>query len=132
MVGQDPILSILIVTIGFVKGKSMKNPISWNKYPLPIGCDRNLSNYIWFETPNQKPIEESTIRSKVIQIQNHFRDVTERIQVQTQLKYDALHDTINWVAQSESCCWTIGTGGHRRLNALKIISLQFSFLDLDR
>jgi diguanylate cyclase (GGDEF)-like protein/PAS domain S-box-containing protein len=61
--------------------------------PIPITyrMRHKQGHYIWFETLTKPILNE---QGQVMQLQTTSRDVTERIQVQKQLQYDALHDTL--------------------------------------
>ena len=59
--------------------------------PIAYRIRQKSGHYIWFETLT-KPILDTA--GQVVQLQTTSRDVTTRIQVQNQLKYDALHDTL--------------------------------------
>lgn len=59
--------------------------------PITYRMRQRSGSYIWFETLT-KPIIDSA--GRVIQLLTTSRDVTERIQIQDQLRHDALHDTL--------------------------------------
>ncbi|MGI0484579.1 EAL domain-containing protein [Pantanalinema rosaneae CENA516] len=65
--------------------------VSGKPTPITYRICRKSGHYIWFETLT-KPIVNAT--GQIVQLQTTSRDVTARIQVQNQLKHDALHDAL--------------------------------------
>ena len=84
--------------------------------------------YIWFETL-AKPILDAT--GQTVQLQTTSRDVTERIQVQNQLKHDALHDALTGLPNRHLFMERLELAINR---AKRFDDYHFSivFLDLDR
>jgi len=85
-------------------------------------------NYIWFETLI-KPILNA--QSEVVQIQATSRDVTERIQVQEQLKYDALHDSLTGLPNRNLLIDRLALA-LQRSHQTKNHHFAVLFIDLDR
>lgn len=98
--------------------------------PIPITyrMRQKSGHYIWFETLI-KPIRDAT--GQLIQLQTTSRDVTDRVQIQTQLKYDARHDTLTGLPNRELLMERLELAIHRakRLESYHFVVL---FLDLDR
>ncbi|MEA5514109.1 EAL domain-containing protein [Nodularia sp. UHCC 0506] len=85
-------------------------------------------NYIWFETLT-KPIFDDS--GQIVQLQTTSRDVTERIQVQNQLKYDALHDRLTGLPNR--CLFMERLElAIQRANCLENYHFAVLVLDLDR
>ncbi|MDX2100606.1 MAG: EAL domain-containing protein [Leptolyngbyaceae cyanobacterium bins.59] len=104
--------------------------VAMNGKPSPITyrIRHKSGDYIWFETLT-KPITNST--GQIIQLQTTSRDVTERIQVQNQLQYDALHDALTGLPNRQLLIERLELA-IRRTQRFENYHFAVLFLDLDR
>ena len=102
--------------------------ISGKPIPITYQMRQKSGNYIWFETLTKPIIDDM---DKVIKLQTTSRDVTERIQVQTKLKYEALHDSLTGLPNRHLLIERLELAIHR---AKRFEDYHFAvlFLDLDR
>ena len=128
MIGQDPYAFFHPDDRDRICRASHEEVISGKPASATYRMRQKSGNYIWFETLT-KPIMDAT--GQVIQFQTTSRDVTERIQVQTKLKYDALHDTLTGLPNRELLMERLELAIHR---AKRLENNHFAvlFLDLDR
>ncbi|WP_414550336.1 EAL domain-containing protein [Anabaena sp. CCY 0017] len=96
--------------------------------PITYRTLQKQGNYIWFETLT-KPIVDNT--GQIVQLQTTSRDVTERIQVQNQLKHDALHDRLTGLPNRHLFIERLELA-IQRANRLENYHFAVLFLDLDR
>ncbi|MEH2211659.1 EAL domain-containing protein [Nostoc sp.] len=96
--------------------------------PITYRMLQKRGNYVWFETLT-KPILDAM--GEIVQLQTTSRDVTERIQVQNQLKYDALHDGLTGLPNRHFFMKRLELAIQR---AYRLQNYHFAvlFLDLDR
>ena len=96
--------------------------------PITYRMRQKSGNYIWFETLT-KPIVNAA--GQVVQLQTTSRDVTERVQVKNQLKYDALHDELTGLPNRNLLMKRLKLAINR---AKRLTTYHFAvlFLDLDR
>ncbi|PZU95323.1 MAG: response regulator receiver protein [Pseudanabaena sp.] len=96
--------------------------------PSTYRIRQKSGNYIWFETLT-KPIRDKN--GVIIQLQTTSRDVTERIQTQTKLAYDSLHDALTGLPNRQLLSERLELAIHRihRHDSYRFAVL---FLDLDR
>ena len=96
--------------------------------PITYRMLQKRGNYVWFETLT-KPILDAT--GEIVQLQTTSRDVTERIQVQNQLKHDALHDGLTGLPNRHFFMKRLELAIQR---AYRLENYHFAvlFLDLDR
>jgi diguanylate cyclase (GGDEF)-like protein/PAS domain S-box-containing protein len=128
MIGQDPYTFFHPDDRDRIRQEAHERATSGKPTPITYRMRQKSGNYIWFETIT-KPIRDVT--GQLIQIQTTSRDVTERIQVQTQLKYDALHDTLTGLPNRNLLMERLELAIHR---AKRLENYHFAvlFLDLDR
>ncbi len=102
--------------------------ISADNTPITYRMRQKSGNYIWFETLT-KPIVDAA--GQVIKLQTTSRDVTERIQVRNQLRYDALHDALTGLPNRNLLMKRLELAINR---AKRLENYHFAvlFLDLDR
>lgn len=128
MVGQEPSTFLHPEDCDRVYQESRAVAISGKSTPITYRMRHRSGHYIWFETLT-RPILDAA--GTIIQLQTTSRDVTERIQVQERLRYDALHDSLtglpnrNWLMERLS----LSIHQARRLDHYQYAVL---FLDLDR
>ena len=98
--------------------------------PIPITyrMRQKSGSYIWFETLTKSIVNES---GQVIQLQTTSRDVTERIEVQNKLKYDALHDSLTGLPNRHLLIERLELSIHRTKRS-RDYRFAVLFLDLDR
>ncbi|MBD2078702.1 EAL domain-containing protein [Leptolyngbya sp. FACHB-17] len=98
--------------------------------PLPVTyrIRQKSGHYIWFETLT-KPIVNA--KGEIVQLQTTSRDVTERIQVQSQLKHDALHDALTGLPNRHLLIERLELAINRA-GCLQDHCFAVLFLDLDR
>lgn len=98
--------------------------------PIPVTyrIRQKSGNYIWFETLT-KPILDAS--GQVVQLQTTSRDVTERVRVEKQLQYDALHDALTGLPNRCLLMERLELAINR---AQRLDNYHFAvlFLDLDR
>ena len=128
MMGKDPYTFFHPDDHDRIRYDVNEKVISGKPIPVTYRMRQKSGNYIWFETLT-KSITDDT--GRVIQLQTTSRDVTERIQVQTQLKYDALHDTLTGLPNRNLLMERLELAIHR---AKRLENNHFAvlFLDLDR
>ena len=128
MIGQDPYTFFHPDECDRIRQDAHKDAISGKSIPVTYQMRQKSGNYIWFETLI-KPIMNAT--GQVIQLQTTSRDVTERIQAQNKLKYDALHDTLTGLPNRNLLMERLELAIHR---AKRLENYHFAvlFLDLDR
>jgi diguanylate cyclase (GGDEF)-like protein/PAS domain S-box-containing protein len=128
MIGQDPYTFFHPDDRDRIRQEAHEKVVACKPTPITYRMRQKSGNYIWFETLT-KPIRDVT--GQVIQLQTTSRDVTDRVQVQTQLKYDSLHDTLTGLANRELLTERLELAIHR---AKRLENYHFSvlFLDLDR
>jgi diguanylate cyclase (GGDEF)-like protein/PAS domain S-box-containing protein len=128
MIGQDPYTFFHPNECDRIRQGAHKEVLSGKPTPTTYRMRQKSGNYIWFETLT-KPIMDAT--GQVIQLQTTSRDVTERIQVQTKLKYDALHDALTGLPNRNLLMERLELAIHR---AKRLENYHFAvlFLDLDR
>ncbi|QLE55832.1 EAL domain-containing protein [Nostoc sp. TCL26-01] len=96
--------------------------------PITYRMLQKSGNYIWFETLT-KPIVDGT--GQIVQLQTTSRDITERIQVQNQLKHDALHDGLTGLPNRHLFMERLELA-IQRAKRLENYHFAILFLDLDR
>jgi len=128
LIGQDPYTFFHPDDRDRIRQESHKAVLAGKPTPVTYRMRQKSGNYIWFETLT-KPIMDAT--GQLIQLQTTSRDVTDRIQVQTKLKYDALHDTLTGLPNRNLLMERLELAIHR---AKRLENYHFAvlFLDLDR
>lgn len=128
MIGQDPYTFFHPDDRDRIRQEAHKEVLSGKPTPVTYRMRQKSGNYIWFETLT-KPIMDT--KGQVIQLQTTSRDVTERIQVQTKLKYDALHDSLTGLPNRHLLIERLELAIHR---SKRFENYHFAvlFLDLDR
>jgi diguanylate cyclase (GGDEF)-like protein/PAS domain S-box-containing protein len=89
---------------------------------------RKQGQYIWFETLT-KPIRD--YGEQIVQLQTTSRDVTERIQVQNRLQYQALHDALTGLPNRSLLMERLELAIHRAERS-EHYHFAVLFMDLDR
>ena len=128
MVGQEPSTFLHPEDCDRVYQESRAVAISGKSTPITYRMRHRAGHYIWFETLT-RPILDAA--GTIIQLQTTSRDVTERIQVQERLRYDALHDSLTGLPNRNWLMERLALSIHqaRRLDHYQYAVL---FLDLDR
>ncbi len=96
--------------------------------PITYRMRQKSGQYRWFETLT-KPIMNGD--GQIIQLQTTSRDVTERIQAQEQLQYDALHDSLTGLPNRHLLMDRLDLAIYRA-QRLNCYAFAVIFLDLDR
>ncbi|PZO41185.1 MAG: response regulator receiver protein [Pseudanabaena frigida] len=111
-----------------IRQEAHMSAIEGKANPITYRMRQKSGKYIWFETLTN-PILDAM--GQVIQLQTTSRDVTERIQAQNQLEYDAFHDSLTGLPNRHLLMERLELSIHR---AKRIDSYHFAvlFLDLDR
>jgi diguanylate cyclase (GGDEF)-like protein/PAS domain S-box-containing protein len=101
-----------------------------NQQPLPVTyrIRHKSGNYVWFETLS-KPIKDAN--DQIIKLQTTSRNITERIEAQQRLRYDALHDGLTGLPNRSLLTERLELAINR---SRRFESYQYAvlFLDLDR
>ncbi len=97
--------------------------------PITYRMRQRSGQYIWFETLT-KPIVDAS--GQICQLQTTSRDITERIRVQSQLKYDALHDTLTRLPNRQLLMERLDLAISRIQGGQSDYQFAVLFLDLDR
>lgn len=111
-----------------IRHESHESAIRGNPIPITYRMRQKSGNYIWFETLTKTIIDAT---GQVVQLQTTSRDVTERIQVQTKLKYNALHDSLTGLPNRHLLIERLELAIHRS-KRLENYHFAVLFLDLDR
>ncbi len=127
LLGRDPYAFIYPEDHTIVQ-ESHDNALNLNPIPVTYRIRHKSGHYIWFETLT-KPI--MGIDNQVIRLQTTSRDVTERIEAQEKLRYDALHDQLTGLPNRSLLIerLELAINRSRRLDTYNYAVL---FLDLDR
>ncbi|UBF29012.1 EAL domain-containing protein [Kovacikia minuta CCNUW1] len=91
MLGQDPYRFFHPDDRDRIYQEAHLAAIRGKPVPITYRILHKSGHYVWFETLT-KPILNAS--GEIVQLQTTSRDVTERIQAQAQLRYDALHDEL--------------------------------------
>lgn len=128
MLGKDPYSLFHPDDRDRVYQEAHLTAISGKPKSITYRIRQKSGEYIWFETLT-KPI--LTARGEVAQLQTTSRDVTERIQVQSQLKYEALHDALTRLPNRHFLSERLELAINRA-KCLENHRFAVLFLDLDR
>jgi len=128
MLGQDPYTFFHPEDCNYIYQDAHVVVLIGKPAPITYRMRHKSGHYIWFETLT-KPIFDAT--GQVVQLQTTSRDVTERIQVQNQLKHDALHDALTGLPNRHLLMERLELAINR---AKRLEDYHFAviFLDLDR
>lgn len=91
LVGQDPYQFFHPEDRDRIRQEAHLIALSNQPKPITYRMRHKSGHYIWFETLT-KPILNA--QGETVQLQTTSRDVTQRIKVQEQLRYDAVHDAL--------------------------------------
>ncbi len=127
LLGRDPYTFIHPEDHTIVQ-ESHDHALNLNPIPVTYRICHKSGTYIWFETLT-KPI--MGMDDQVIKLQTTSRDVTERIETQEKLRYDALHDQLTGLPNRSLLIerLELAINRSRRLDTYNYAVL---FLDLDR
>lgn len=109
---------------------TLENALKTEKFtPMTYRVQRKSGDYLWFETLIKPIYDRAT--GTLSQLQTTSRDVTQRVEVQDQLKYDALHDALTGLPNRNLLMERLELAIHR---AQRVKEHYFAvlFLDLDR
>ena len=128
MLGQSPYLFFHPDDHERIRQEAHASALGGKAAPITYRMRQKSGNYIWFETLTNSIMDAT---GQVIQLQTTSRDVTERIQAQNQLKYDALHDALTGLPNRNLLIERLELSMHR---AKRGDNYHFAvlFLDLDR
>ena len=128
VIGQDPYTYFHPDDCDRIRQEGHAAAIAGKSVPITYRMRQKSGNYIWFETLTN-PIMDAT--GQVIQLQTTSRDVSDRIQVQTQLEHDTLHDALTGLPNRNLLMERLELSIHR---AKRLDNYHFAvlFLDLDR
>lgn len=128
MLGRDPTTFLHPEDRDRVRQEAQTAAIAGKSTPITYRMRHRAGHYIWFETLT-KPILNTA--GQIVQLQTTSRDVTERIQVQEQLKHEALHDTLTGLPNRHLLMERLELAIHRT-QRLEQYCFAVLFLDLDR
>ena len=128
MLGQDPYSFFHPHDCDRIRQQAHVWAMKGQIIPIIYRMRQKSGNYIWFETLTT-PLTDA--RGQIVQLQTTSRDVTKRIQVQNQLEYDALHDTLTGLPNRHLLIERLELSIQR---AKRLDNYHFAvlFLDLDR
>lgn len=128
MIGQNPYDFFHPQDCDRIREEAHQAVLIGAERPIVYRMRKKLGGYIWFETLT-KPIMDNN--GVVIGLQTTSRDVTQRIEIQKQLQYDACHDNLTGLANRNLLIERLELALKRskRLQSYKYAVL---FLDLDR
>ena len=127
MLGQDP-RSFIHADDRERVAQRLMSVVDSPPTPITYRIRHQEGHYIWFETLT-KPIRDTT--GNLVHWQTTSRDVTDRVRVQNQLEYDALHDALTCLPNRYLFLQRLelAINRSRRLGTYQFVVL---FLDLDR
>jgi diguanylate cyclase (GGDEF)-like protein/PAS domain S-box-containing protein len=128
MLGQDPCSFLHPDDRDRAEQETRAAAVDDKPIPITYRIRHKSGHYIWFETLT-KPIFDSA--GQIVQLQTTSRDVTERIQVQEQLKHDALHDALTGLPNRALLIERLELAINRA-QRLEKYDFALLFLDLDR
>jgi len=128
MLGQDPYTFIHPDDRDRIYQEVHAAAVGGKPTPITYRIRQKSGRYIWFETLT-KPIVNET--EQIVQLQTTSRDVTDRIQVQNQLKHDALHDALTGLPNRHLLMERLELAINR-VKRLEGYHFAILFLDLDR
>ena len=128
MLGQDPYSFFHPHDCDRIRQQAHVWAMKGQIIPIIYRMRQKSGNYIWFETLTT-PLTDA--RGQIVQLQTTSRDITKRIQVQNQLEYDALHDTLTGLPNRHLLIERLELSIQR---AKRLDNYHFAvlFLDLDR
>ena len=128
MLGQDPYSFFHPHDCDRIRQQAHVWAMKGQIIPIIYRMRQKSGNYIWFETLTT-PLTDA--RGQIVQLQTTSRDITKRIQVQKQLEYDALHDTLTGLPNRHLLIERLELSIQR---AKRLDNYHFAvlFLDLDR
>ncbi|WP_126148180.1 EAL domain-containing protein [Synechococcus elongatus] len=128
MVGQNPYDFFHPEDCDRIRDEAHQAVLMGAELPIVYRMRKKLGGYIWFETLT-KPIMDD--QGVVIGLQTTSRDVTQRIEIQNQLQYDACHDSLTGLANRNLLIERLELS-LKRSKRLQNYKYAVLFLDLDR
>ena len=128
LVGQDPYTLFHPEDRDRIYKESHVAALAEKPAPITYRMRQKSGNYVWFETLT-KAIVNAT--GQIVQLQTTSRNVTERVQVQNRLRYDALHDTLTGLPNRNLLMERLELAINRA-KYFKNYHFAVLFLDLDR
>ena len=128
LIGQDPYTFFHPEDCDQIFQTSHQAALIGQSIPMTYRMRKKSGDYIWLETLTT-PILDDT--GQVVRLQTTSRDVTDRVQVEQQLRYDALHDSLTELPNRHLLIDRIELA-LQRLKRYQDFQFAILFLDLDR
>jgi diguanylate cyclase (GGDEF)-like protein/PAS domain S-box-containing protein len=128
LIGEDPYTFFHPEDRDRILQTSHLAALSGQPIPMTYRMRKKSGDYIWLETLTT-PILDDT--GQIVRLQTTSRDVTDRVQVEQQLRYDALHDSLTGLPNRHLLIDRIELA-LERLKRYQDFRFAILFLDLDR
>jgi diguanylate cyclase (GGDEF)-like protein/PAS domain S-box-containing protein len=128
LIGQNPYQFFHPEDCDRIQQESHAAALSGNSRPVTYRMRHQAGHYIWFETLTKAILDT---QGQVVNLQTTSREVTERIKVQEQLRYEAVHDALTQLPNRNLLMERLALAIGR---SQRSADYQFAvlFIDLDR